>query len=301
MRAPCPRSRSAEPRGEHRPGKDDRARRAGSRRLRRADDRQGASRGPVQRPLHCGGDRRPAAWRSRVRSLRRNTATSERRDPDPHDARSGLAASSSVNTESRWSPVAEKVFCPAAVACGERRVALFMRGAEGELLHRERDGDDWSEVRSLGVPVARIDGAKALVPADWPISACSTGADEIHLLARGSEGELLHGVLRGSDWEGFDCFGAPAALSYYDVAVPMGLASAPAACSRAPACMDVFAVGAAGALLHCTWDGAAFSEFESLGGAVSPGAVEREVPIAGSISACNCGGKAMGVFTRGAL
>lgn len=198
-----------------------------------------------------------------------------------------------------WSPVAEEVFSPAAVACGEGRIALFMRGARGELLHRERDGDDWSEVRSLGIPVARIDGSEALVPADWPMSACSTGTDEIHLLARGSEGEMLHGVLRGSDWEGFDCVGAPAALSY-DVAVPMGIAGAPAACSRAPARMDVFAVGSAGALLHCAWDGAGFSEFESLGGALSPGAVGGEVPVAGSISVCNCGGKAMGVFARGA-
>ncbi len=200
----------------------------------------------------------------------------------------------------RWSPVAEEVFCPAAVACGERRVALFMRGAEGELLHRERDGDAWSDFRSLGLPVARIAGAQALVPADWPISACSTGTDEIHLLARSPEGELLHGVLRGSDWGGFDCVGAPAAPSY-DVAVPMGFASAPTACSRAPGHMDVFAVGAAGGLLHCTWDGAAFSEFESLGGAIPPGAAEGTAPIAGSISACSCGGKAMGVFARGAF
>ncbi len=72
--------------------------------------------------------------------------------------------------------------------------------------------------------------------------------------------------------------------------------SAPTACSRAPGSMDVFAVGAAGALLHATWHAAGFSEFESPGGIDLPGT--REAPIAGQVSACSCGDRRVGVFAR---
>lgn len=131
------------------------------------------------------------------------------------------------------------------------------------------------------------------MPVDWPLAACSTGPEEIQLLARGAEGELLHGTLHDNEWDGFECVGAPAGLD----GAPLGLSSAPSACSRVPGRMDVFAIGAAGALLHATWDPAGFSEFESLGGIdlsnTSPG------PISGQVSACNCGGRRMGVFARG--
>src|SRR5260370_22038545 len=80
-------------------------------------------------------------------------------------------------------------------------------------------------------------------------------------------------------------------------AVPMGLASAPAACSRAPGWMDVFAVGAAGALLHTTWHGNDFAEFESLGGVAREGRAEE--PLAGPISATSCGGQARRVSAAG--
>jgi hypothetical protein len=172
---------------------------------------------------------------------------------------------------------------------------LFVRGQGGELLVLERDGSAWSEPRSLGVPLVRSAGSPVM-PVDWPIAACATGPAEIHLLARGPEGELLHGTLCGSEWGGFDCIGSPAAW-VGATAVPMGLASAPAACSRAPGSMDVFAVGAAGALLHTTWHGNEFAEFESLGGVVREGRAEE--PLAGPISATNCGAQAMAVAARG--
>src|SRR5205085_6042916 len=116
----------------------------------------------------------------------------------------------------------------------------------------------------------------------------NTGLDQIQLLARGAEGELLHGTLREADWSGFRCIGSPAGFQ----GAPMGLASAPVACSREPGKMDVFAVGAAGALLHATRDAAGFTEFESLGG-IEPQAERAESPISGPISACNCGPRAM--------
>ncbi len=200
--------------------------------------------------------------------------------------------------EPRWRPVAEDVFSPAATACGDHRIALFLRDAHGELLCRFREDREWSTLRTLGIPGAPIGGARSLLPADWPIAACATGRDQIHLLARSPEGELLHGTLHGDDWDGFECVGAPAAL-VGGIPVPMGLASAPTACSRAPGRMDVFAVGAAGALLHSTWEGQGFGEFESLGGVPAGGGSDATAPIAGPISAFSCGPKAMGVVARG--
>ena len=198
-----------------------------------------------------------------------------------------------VGEDRRWTAIADDMFAPAVAACAERSIFLFMRSPRGELLHRRRDVDSWGEPRSLGLPLARVPGSQVPIPVEWPIAACSTGPEEVHLLARGAEGELLHARLRGREWDGFECVGVPAGLD----GVAMGLASAPTACSRSPGRMDVFAVGAAGALLHSTWDGEGFSEFESLGGIDLPGTTPA--PLSGPVSACNCGDRRMGVFARG--
>jgi hypothetical protein len=192
----------------------------------------------------------------------------------------------------RWTPVADDVFSP-AVAAAERSISLFMRGPRGDLLYRRRDADTWGELCSFGVPLARVRGSQVPVPVDWPLAACSTGPDEIQLLARGAEGELLHGTLGGNEWDGFECVGVPAGLG----GAPLGLASAPSVCSRVSGQMDVFAIGAAGALLHATWDPAGFSELESLGGIDLPNTSSG--PISGHVSACSCGDRRMGVFARG--
>src|SRR4051812_31180525 len=106
----------------------------------------------------------------------------------------------------RWVPILDGVTSPSAVALGERGVVLFVRGAKNELLVLERDGAAFGEPRSLGQPLAR-DGAERTMPVDWPIAACATSADEIQLLARGPEGELVHGSYRRREWGGFDCVG----------------------------------------------------------------------------------------------
>jgi hypothetical protein len=228
---------------------------------------------------------------------------------DVHKVESQICISASLGDSStcggvrmeplRWSVIAEGVFCPAAVASGERRVSLFVRGAAGELLLFDREGDTWSGPRSLGVPLARIAGAgSATMPVDWPIAACATGPAEIQLLARGPEGELLHGTVRNGEWGGFECIGSPAAR-VGAIAIPVGLASAPSACSRAPGRMDVFAVGSSGGLVHSAWDGAGFAEFESLGGVVLMEG-RAEEPVRGPISACSCGASAMAIAARGA-
>jgi hypothetical protein len=194
----------------------------------------------------------------------------------------------------RWFAIAENVSSPVAVAHGERRVAVFARGASGELLLVEGERGEFLPPRSLGVPLAR-DGSTT-VPADWPIGACATRPGEIQLVARGAEGELLHGTLRNGEWGGFESIGSPAAW-FGSLGVPMGLAGAPVACSRTPGTMDVFAVGATGALLHSAWDGKEFAEFESLGSVATDGGLE--FPVLPPISATACGARTIAVAARG--
>jgi len=197
----------------------------------------------------------------------------------------------------RWQVIAEGVFAPAVVATGERGLTLFARAASGELVVFQRDRGEWTAPRSLGIPLARSEGpGSPTVPVEWPIAACATGPEEIQILARGAEGELVHGTLRAGEWGGFDCIGTPANW-IGGLAVPMGLASAPSACSCGRGRMDVFAVGAAGALLHSQWDGKEFAEFESLGGVAREGCSDD--PLASGVSATSCGARAIAVAARG--
>jgi len=197
--------------------------------------------------------------------------------------------------QERWSVLADGVFCPAAAAWGERGVSVFMRGASGELLVRERQEDVFGELRSLGVPVARIEGSRVIIPVEWPIAACSTRDGDIHLVARGVEGDLVHGRLRGKDWSGFESIGVPEAEGRGS-ALPMGIAGAPAACCRERGQLEVFAVAGEGDLLHTVHDATGFGECHSLGGIGGPG---RDSPVFGAISAFDAGLRAMGVVARG--
>src|SRR5207248_10447396 len=174
----------------------------------------------------------------------------------------------------RGSAIAENVSSPVAAASGERRVTVFWRGPAGEMLVIGGERGEFQPPTSLGLPLARDGGTT--VPVDWPIGACATAPGEIQLVARGPEGELLHGTLRGTEWGGFDSIGSPAAW-FGSVGVPMGLTSAPVACSVLPGTMDVFALGASGVLLHSPWDGKEFAEFESLGGVVLNGGPDSPV------------------------
>jgi Repeat of unknown function (DUF346) len=195
----------------------------------------------------------------------------------------------------RWSAIVDNVSSPAAVAWGERRVTVFARGAAGELLVVEGERGEFQPPKSLGVPLAR-DGSTTM-PIDWPIGACATKPGEIQLVARGSEGELVHGTVKGGEWGGFESIGSPAAW-FGQLGVPMGIIGAPVACSRTPGTMDVFAVGAGGALLHSAWDGKDFAEFESLGSVANDSGIEY--PVLPPISATACGARSIAVAARGA-
>jgi hypothetical protein len=197
-------------------------------------------------------------------------------------------------SESRWSVAGDDVFCPAATAIGDRTVALFVRSASGELLFRECAAGSMGDLRSLGVPAARVEGSRILVPVEWPIAACGTRDGTVHLLARGAEGELVHGRLRGQEWSGFDAIGIPVPAGH-GAQYPMGLVGAPTACCRERGRLDVFAVSGDGDLLYTRWDGEGFSECESLGGIGMPG---RDAPVFGAISAFDAGPKRVGVVAR---
>jgi Repeat of unknown function (DUF346) len=199
-----------------------------------------------------------------------------------------------VTNPLRWSAIAENVSSPVAVASGERRVTVFCRGPTGELLLIAGDRGEFQPPTTLGVPLARA--GRATLPVDWPISACATGPGEIQLLARGPEGELLHGTLKDTEWGGFDAIGAPATW-FGTVAVPMGLGSAPVACSCLPGTMDVFALGASCDLLHSPWDGKEFAEFESLGAAIADATAGCPVPP--PLSATACGVRSIALAARG--
>ena len=195
-----------------------------------------------------------------------------------------------------WSPVADDVFSPAAAASGDHGVCVFLRGAGGDLLVLEREAERFGEVRSLGVPTARVEGSRIAIPVEWPIAACSTRDGDIHLLARGAEGDLVHGRLRGKEWSGFESIGVPIARER-EGALPMGLAGAPAACCRERGKLEVFAVSGEGDLLHTVHDASGFSECRSLGGLAGPQG--RHSPVFGSISAFDAGLRTMGIAARG--
>ncbi len=198
----------------------------------------------------------------------------------------------------RWEAVAAGVFCPTAVSREVGRISLVARGPRGDLLKKEWADGTWSDFESLGIPVASVDGSVSIIPIDWPVAACSV-KHEIHLLARGPDGELLHMNGGGTDWTSFTCVGAPGAFSG-TTAIPMGLAGPPAACGRDPNRIEVFAVGQGGALLHASYDGERWDEFESLGApTVVFAEVEKTVPLSGVLGACSCASKRLAVFARG--
>jgi hypothetical protein len=192
------------------------------------------------------------------------------------------------------------LFCPVAVCRKPGHMTLLARGAAGDLFYREWDGTGWSKFHSLGFPVAQSDGSRAPVPVDWQLAACSGDPDRIDLFARSPEGDLLHMAGVGGEWGAFECLGAPAVVSG-GLAIPMGLASPPAACGWGPDRLDVFAVGPDGDLLHTSCNGGDWSEFASLGAPpLGTAGTPQAVPLSGPVAACRCGKDRIAVTVRGA-
>ena len=201
----------------------------------------------------------------------------------------------------RWIAIGGGVFCPVAVCQKPGHIGLFVRGPSSELLYKEWQDTAWSEFLPLGIPVANSNGLLGAVPADWPLAACSADADRIDLFARSPDGELLHMTGTGRQWGTFESLGAPARVTR-DIAIPLGLAGPPAACSRGPGRISVFVAGESGELLHTFWNGETWSAFESLGlPTVQVGGAQQPVPLFGPLTACSCANDRIGVFLRGPL
>ena len=197
-------------------------------------------------------------------------------------------------SEKLWSEAGQDVFCPAAAATGDRTTMLFMRSASSELLVSECGQGTVGPVRSLGVPTARLEGSRVELPVEWTIAACSSRDGTVHLLARGVEGELIHGRLRGEEWSGFEAIGIPVPEGHA-AEFPMGLVSAPTACCREKGTLDVFAIAGDGDLVHTRWDGEGFTQCVSIGGVGPPG---QDSAVFGAISAFDAGARSMGVMAR---
>lgn len=141
-----------------------------------------------------------------------------------------------------------------ACACGETALAIFFRGARGDLLLKWWDGARWSAFVSLGSPeIADLAYPAITVPAPLtgPPAACSWGANRLDVFARGSRGELLHKCWDGTNWSGFVSLGMPADG---DTAIPF--AGAVTACTSGVGRLDVLARAVDGHLYHGYWDGA---------------------------------------------
>jgi hypothetical protein len=86
---------------------------------------------------------------------------------------------------------------PAACSWGSRRLDVFVRGAAGQMLHRQWEGNEWSDFHSLGMPLG---ADRAPLPFIGTIAACSWGAKRMDVFARALDGRLYHAWFDGR-WE----------------------------------------------------------------------------------------------------
>ncbi len=136
----------------------------------------------------------------------------------------------------------------AACRCGPSGIALFHRGAQGELLLKWWNGADWSDYASLGspdVPDESYPAVAAAAPLTGPPAACSRAADRLDVFARGPCGDLVHTGWDGADWSRFESLGMPA-----DGEQPIPLTGTVTACSTSGRSCCVVA-GAVDGRLYC--------------------------------------------------
>ena len=198
-----------------------------------------------------------------------------------------------------WTVIGAGLFCPVTVSRLPDQVALFARSATGELMYQQRTGLTWGPRQPLGIPVAYSPGSDLPVPVDWQLAGCTGAESEIDLFARSPDGDLLHMSGTPDGWGTFECLGAPAEVRER-VAVPVGLASPPAACRSGPATIDVFARGPHGDVLHASKGPDGWSGFESLDAPPLPPTRVQQVASIEAVAACGCGASRMAVFLRGA-
>lgn len=180
-------------------------------------------------------------------------AVRDRDEWGPFDALAAPAAAG--GGQKGWPAAVEAV---AACRCGTSGIALFRRGAGGQLLLKWWSGADWSDYASLGspeVPDESYPAVTAPAPLTGPPAACSWGTDRLDVFARGPCGELVHTGWDGAGWSRFESLGMPAARGQ---AVP--LTGPVTACSAGGRSCDVLAGAADGRLYHATWSDDAGSD-----------------------------------------
>lgn len=139
----------------------------------------------------------------------------------------------------------------AACACEPASIAVFRRGAAGDLLLKWWDGAAWSKYASLGQPQAPDPSYPAVLapaPLTGPPAGCSWGPSRLDVFARGADGGLVHAWWDGGEWSSFESLGVPVSN---DQAVPLtGFVSA---CSAGEGTCDVVAGAVDGRLYHAVW------------------------------------------------
>jgi len=189
----------------------------------------------------------------------------------------------------------------AACSSEASRIDLFARSSDGDLLHAIVSGETWGDFECLGAPATTIGGVAVPLGLVTAPAACRTG-DRIDVLAVGQTGELLHTTWDGSKWSGFESLGLPTLqLGHGQRSVPL---SGPlAACASGRHRLSVFVRGSRGDLMMKQWDGAAWSEFVSLGWPQVPDdiypAIVVPTPLTGPPAACSWGADRVDVFARG--
>ena len=191
---------------------------------------------------------------------------------------------------------------PLAACSASQRVHLLARGPDGELLHMNSRGADWTSFECLGAPAA-FSGTTAIpMGLAGPPAACGDG-ERIDAFAVGQGGALLHTFWDGEGWDEFESLGAPTQW-FAEVERTVPLSAGLGACSCGNKRLAVFARGISGDLLLKFWDGKAWSAFTSLGSPQQPDAiypaVTVPVPLTGPPAACSWGANRIDVFARGA-
>lgn len=183
-------------------------------------------------------------------------AVRDRDEWGPFDALDAPAAARRRDREG-WPAAGEAV---AACRCGPSGIALFRRGAGGQLLLKWWNGTDWSDYASLGSPEAPDESYPAVTapaPLTGPPAACSRGAERLDVFARGPVGELVHTGWDGAGWSRFESLGMPAAARGRTVPLTGAVTTC---CSAGGRSCDVLAGAVDGVLYHVTWSDQAGSD-----------------------------------------
>ena len=188
----------------------------------------------------------------------------------------------------------------AACSGDPERIDVLGRSPDGDLLHMVARAEPPEPFAFLGSPAATHGEVTIPVGLIGPPAACAR-AGRIDVFALGQTGEILHTWLEGSEWSGFDSLGIPAMVGEKQASIPM--AAALAACRCGPDQIALFTRGSRGDLMLKWWNGARWSELESLGWPQEEDemypAVTVASPLTGPPAACSWGPSRLDVFARG--